>query len=264
MLLGDGAGSFGAATIYAADAGPNSIAVGDFNGDVVADLAVAGASSDNVSVLLGDELQGFAPRTLFAVGDQPVSIAVSDFDGDLDIDLAVVNAGIVSVLLNTTTSGNHVPSAADDTYSHYGSDTALAASAAGGVLSNDSDPDGDALTAALVSGPSHGSLTLNSDGSFTYQPNEDFVGQDSFSYTASDGSPDSGLATATITVGAGCDARPATITGTPLPTTSRAHPLTMSSPDSAAATQFDRRAATTRSAVARATTAWTEAPATTA
>ncbi|MBI1916069.1 MAG: hypothetical protein HYS12_15250 [Planctomycetes bacterium] len=36
-----------------------------------------------------------------------------------------------------------------------------------GVLSNDSDSEGDTLTAVLVSGPSHGSLTLNSNGSFS-------------------------------------------------------------------------------------------------
>lgn len=86
--------------------------------------------------------------------------------------------------------------------------------ATSGLLANDTDPEGDPLTAALVDGASHGSLTLNPDGSFSYQPNEDFVGQDSFSYTANDGSADSGLATATIAVGPGCDGRPATVTGT--------------------------------------------------
>src|SRR5262249_56237002 len=57
----------------------------------------------------------------------------------------------------------------------------------GNVLSNDSDVDGDALSAALVSGPAHGSLTLNADGSFTYTPNANYNGPDSFSYKANDG-----------------------------------------------------------------------------
>src|SRR5439155_18259389 len=44
-----------------------------------------------------------------------------------------------------------------------------------GVLANDTDVDtGDLLTAALVSGPAHGTLTLNSDGSLRYTPNPDF------------------------------------------------------------------------------------------
>ena len=56
-----------------------------------------------------------------------------------------------------------------------------------GVLGNDSDPDGDPLTAVLVTGPSHGSLTLNANGSFSYTPAADFAGSDSFTYRASDG-----------------------------------------------------------------------------
>ena len=62
--------------------------------------------------------------------------------------------------------------------------------AAAGVLGNDADPDGDPLTAVLVSGPSHGTLTLNANGSFTYTPNANFNGTDSFTYRASDGTLD--------------------------------------------------------------------------
>ena len=69
-----------------------------------------------------------------------------------------------------------------------------------GVLGNDSDPDGDPLTAVLVTGPSHGSLTLNANGSFSYTPAADFAGSDSFSYRASDGTVSSSPATVTITV----------------------------------------------------------------
>jgi hypothetical protein len=59
--------------------------------------------------------------------------------------------------------------------------------AAAGVLSNASDPYGDSLTAALDSGPSHGSLSLGADGSFTYTPSDGFTGTDSFTYNVSDG-----------------------------------------------------------------------------
>jgi hypothetical protein len=51
-----------------------------------------------------------------------------------------------------------------------------------GVLGNDSDPDGDPLSAAVQSGPSHGSLTLNSNGSFAYTPDPAYFGQDLFTY----------------------------------------------------------------------------------
>jgi hypothetical protein len=72
--------------------------------------------------------------------------------------------------------------------------------AAPGVLANDSDVDGDTLSAVLVTGPSHGTLTLNSDGSLVYMPALNFNGIDSFTYRASDGQAQSGVATVTITV----------------------------------------------------------------
>src|ERR1043166_9665528 len=72
-----------------------------------------------------------------------------------------------------------------------------------GVLANDSDPDGNPLTISSprpVSAPTHGTLTLNANGSFTYTPNPNFNGTDSFTYKATDGFNDSGLATVTLTV----------------------------------------------------------------
>jgi hypothetical protein len=62
------------------------------------------------------------------------------------------------------------------------------------------DPDGDAITAQLVSGPSNGTLTLNPDGTFTYTPNTHYVGPDSFTYTWSDGLEGSNIGTVTIDV----------------------------------------------------------------
>ena len=72
--------------------------------------------------------------------------------------------------------------------------------AAPGVLDGDSDPEEDPLSAALVTGPSHGTVTLNANGSFTYTPAAGYDGTDSFTYRASDGSLNSSPATVTITV----------------------------------------------------------------
>ncbi|NOX56940.1 MAG: tandem-95 repeat protein [Planctomycetes bacterium] len=69
--------------------------------------------------------------------------------------------------------------------------TRLDVSADEGVLINDWDMDGDGpLTAVLAQLPQHGSVTLNSDGSFTYWPAPDFLGSDWFTYRADDGLPD--------------------------------------------------------------------------
>ena len=67
-----------------------------------------------------------------------------------------------------------------------------------GVLRNDSDSDADTLTAVLVSGPTNGTLTLDANGGFTYVPNINFSGTDAFTYFASDGETNSGIATVTL------------------------------------------------------------------
>src|SRR5690606_34708717 len=69
-----------------------------------------------------------------------------------------------------------------------------------GVLGNDNANGGGAMTAALVAGPSHGSLTLNANGSFSYTPALNYVGADSFTYRAVTPSGNSNVATASITV----------------------------------------------------------------
>jgi hypothetical protein len=71
-----------------------------------------------------------------------------------------------------------------------------------GVLGNDTDTDGDGLSAILAGNPSNGALVLNPDGSFTYTPNAGFYGQDSFTYQANDGEMLSGVTTVTLTVDA--------------------------------------------------------------
>ncbi len=94
---------------------------------------------------------------------------------------------------------NAVPTAVDNTYS-INEDIVLNISAANGVLTNDTDADSDLLTAAVVTQPVHGTLVLNADGSFTYTPEANYHGTDTFTYKANDGSTDSAPATVTITV----------------------------------------------------------------
>lgn len=101
-------------------------------------------------------------------------------------------------------AANNVPVAVSDAYT-TDEDTTLTVAAAG-VLSNDTDADSDPLTAVLVSGASHGTLTLNTDGSFTYAPDANYNGTDSFIYKANDTKSDSSDTTVIITVNAVNDA----------------------------------------------------------
>jgi hypothetical protein len=196
VLLGEEEATFAAATNFPAAAGhgPVSVAVGDFDGDFDSDLAVANRVG-TVSVLPGDGEGGFAAASTFFVGDQPLSVAVGDFDGDFDADLTLTKplSDNVAVLLN-----NNAPAAAGDAYG-TDEDTALHVTAPG-VLGNDTDRDGDGLEAVLASDPAHGSVTLGSDGSFSYRPDPDFNGSDSFTYRAGDGYLESDTATVTIEV----------------------------------------------------------------
>ncbi|MDY6834286.1 MAG: CARDB domain-containing protein [Chloroflexota bacterium] len=94
---------------------------------------------------------------------------------------------------------NTKPKAEDDSYS-IGHDDILNEPDPG-VLKNDSDPDGDEITAVLITEPSDGNLNLESDGSFSYTPDEGFSGTDTFVYKANDGAEDSNPATVYIEVG---------------------------------------------------------------
>ncbi|WJH41457.1 Ig-like domain-containing protein [Aliirhizobium terrae] len=100
----------------------------------------------------------------------------------------------------TWTVTNPVPVAQDDTFAIDEGDTLE-----GNVLANNgngADADEDPLTVSLVNGPANGTLTLNADGTFTYQPNAFFNGTDSFTYQVDDGNGGVNTATVTINIGA--------------------------------------------------------------
>ncbi len=93
---------------------------------------------------------------------------------------------------------NEAPTANDDNYDTF-ENSSLVIDAIG-VLSNDTDPDGDSLSAILETDVINGNLVLNSDGSLIYTPNKDFFGTDYFTYKANDGELDSNIATVIIEV----------------------------------------------------------------
>jgi large repetitive protein len=100
----------------------------------------------------------------------------------------------VTVTTNVTfTITNPAPTAAND-----GATTTEDTDVSGTVTTNDSDLDGDALTYVVTSGPANGSLVFGVNGSYTYTPNTDFNGSDSFTYQVSDGQ--GGIATATVSI----------------------------------------------------------------
>jgi hypothetical protein len=113
---------------------------------------------------------------LFEAQDRyQLRVRVTDDSGAADT--AVVTVDVTNVDTPPTASGDR-----------YAVDQATTFTvAAGGVLANDADVDGDALTAILLSRPAHGAFSFAADGSFTYTPDPTFIGTDSFTYRPTDG-----------------------------------------------------------------------------
>ena len=139
----------------------------------------------------------------------------------------------------TVTNTNRAPTATADTYA-VDEDQPLTVVQASGVLANDTDADGDTLTASLVTAPpaAQGTVTLNGNGSFTFTPAADFNGSASFTYKADDGKGGTANATVTITVRSINDLP--TISSiadqtTPAGTTTAALPITVGDIETAAA-----------------------------
>jgi VCBS repeat-containing protein len=147
--------------------------------------AVVNPPSNGTVTLAGDGSFTYTPDPGF-VGDDAFSYTASDgtFTGDPTSVTITVNSPVVAQDDNATILAN----------------TTLTVDAAHGVLANDTTTSGNPLHAVLVTAPTHGTLTLNADGSYTYTPDANFVGSDFFAYKASDGTSDSLPATDSITV----------------------------------------------------------------
>ena len=118
------------------------------------------------------------------------SFSYEAYDGIANSNTATVNLTVLSI--------HHLPVAVNQAYTT--NEDTLLASTAPGILANDTDIDGNPLTASLVVGPSHGILQLNTDGSFTYAPVSGYSGSDSFTYQANDGFSESNVATVSLNV----------------------------------------------------------------
>ncbi len=158
----------------------------DANGDPLRAIVVSGVAHGELALDTGG---GFTYQHDGSETDSD-SFSYSANDGTVDSNVVVVTITVVPV--------NDTPAAVDDTYS-VGEGSTLTTPASSGVLANDTDADGDTITATLVEGTSSGGLVLNADGSFSYE-HDGSDRSDRFIYVANDGTDDSTTATVFISV----------------------------------------------------------------
>jgi hypothetical protein len=164
---------------------------------------------------------GTAPTGSVAFDDGGTGIGSDTLDSSGEASIPIGTLGVGSHQITATYAGDGThgattatytqvvsaesgpPTAADDDYNAT-EDTDLVVPAGTGLLANDTGAPGYPLSvvAASVTDPAHGDVLVSSDGSFTYTPDTDYAGDDTFSYKANDGSADSNAATVTIHVAA--------------------------------------------------------------
>ena len=170
----------------------------DVDGDSLTMTHVNGIeiTQDAQSVHLG---QGIGWLTVNTDGTFSYSPA-NGFNGQTSFTYTVDdgNGGTdtATVTLNVTPA-NDDPNARNNTY-RGDEDNQIS----GNVVNNDRDPDGDTLSVVSNTNPSHGSVVMNADGTFTYTPDANFNGVDTFHYTISDGNGGTDTARVRLRVGA--------------------------------------------------------------
>ncbi|HSC13875.1 MAG TPA: Ig-like domain-containing protein [Gammaproteobacteria bacterium] len=178
-----------------------SISVADANGVLVNDSAAAGGPLDAVLVTLASNGLLLFPSP---GGGGFFYLPNAGFTGNDTFTYQARESGTTLSNVATVTISvvppNVAPVAADDGYATNEDQTLNVA--ASGVLANDTDANGNPLTAVLVTDVATGTLTLQANGSFSYVPSPGFSGPVTFTYQASDGTLGSNTATVTITVNA--------------------------------------------------------------
>ena len=104
VVLGNGDGTWSAASWFNTGREPDQIVVADMDGDGVLDVVTGNVDQGSISILLGDGAGGFGPKQDIPTGPGPLGLTAGDFDLDGDTDLAVADAGAttVTILLQQT------------------------------------------------------------------------------------------------------------------------------------------------------------------
>ena len=134
-------------------------------------------------------ISGSVDSTFSQHGPYPVTVTVSN-----------ASATATSAVNFTWTVNNVAATVVEHVYA-VAENTPVTVTAAFGVLTGSSDPGGETIRAVLDQAPLHGTLVLNSDGSFTYTPNTGYTGPDGFTFHGFDGLDGGNVVAAILNVG---------------------------------------------------------------
>ena len=167
-----------------------------FAGNVLANDNNPGGGPITAALVSGSGPDHAASFTLNPDGSYSYTPEAGYVGDDTFTYTATVGGDTTAPVLVTITMTNTLPVLNNDAAT-----TNESTNVGGNVLTNDFDADGDPLTASLIDGPTNaGSFTLNPDGSFNYRPADGFIGEDSFTYSASDPEVGDMLGKATVTI----------------------------------------------------------------
>jgi VCBS repeat-containing protein len=167
-----------------------SILATDSDGGALTYAVTGNATNGSVSLDPSTGAFTYTPNANYNGSD---SFVVTISDGNGGSTTSTINVGVTPL--------NDAPVAVADSISVLEGGTAtVLVSGASSVLANDSDVEGNALSAVLVTGPAHGTLTLNANGTFSYTHDGSETTSDSFTYRANDGTVNGNIVTVNIGV----------------------------------------------------------------
>jgi VCBS repeat-containing protein len=212
--------SFNVTPVYDAPSAGAPIAALSANDSSAVSLNVAGNFNNVDNAVFTYSASGLPngisinPTTGLISGTLGSSASTSSPDANGVYTIAVTvtdTTGATATQLFTLTAVNTLPVASNSTVNLLEDSAAVA----GDLRASASDADGDALTFAVTSGPNHGSLTLNANGTYSYTPSANYNGADSFTYRVTDADGAVSTAVVTFNIAAVYDAP---VAGTPIST----------------------------------------------
>ena len=206
IITSNGSGATASVSAYAGVSAVTTVTATDQDGDTPTYSIVGGEDADKFTINASTGALAFVQAPANRLGQLSFDVIVQASDAGGYFALSPSGVPTWQAPLNDTQQitvelANRAPVAAADSFTVQEGETAtFLSSGRASVLANDTDSDGESLIAVLVTDAVNGSLTLNTDGTFSYTHDGSETTRDSFTYRANDGTGDGNIVTVNITV----------------------------------------------------------------